>query len=108
MFKLIFLVVGFVLGGAAGIWFSVSNPELASKVAAKQDDLIAEGKRQAIEEIKKRLDQIVAKEEAPAAKPGIAGFIPGASSGGSSDTQELKALSAELGTKLNKLDSAKH
>lgn len=108
MFKFIFLIIGFVLGGAFGIWFSVANPDLASKVAAKQDDLIAEGKRQAIEEIKKKLDQIVAKEEAPAAKPGgIAGFIPGASAAPSSDIAELKALSAELGTKLNHLEAAK-
>ena len=103
MFKLIILALGFVLGGATGLWLSVNKPELAAKLFQKQNELIEEGKRQAIEEIKTRLDQIVAREEAKPKPPGnaIMGMVAGmAGSEPSAGKKEIKTLAADLDKEL--------
>lgn len=103
MFKLIILAIGFVLGGGTGLWLSVNKPELAAKLFQKQNELIEQGKREAIEEIKQRLDQIVAKQEATPAGP--AGAILGFTGTGSGNTAktELKQLTADLDKELTSL-----
>lgn len=108
MFKLIILAVGFVLGGGTGLWLSAAQPELAAKLLNKQNELIEEGKRQAMEEIKTRLDQIVAKSDAAATQKSTGTQILGiVASGGaapeSTSKKEVKALAAELDTKLTEL-----
>ena len=103
MFKLIILAVGFVLGGGTGLWISATQPELAAKLFKQQNDLIEQGKRQAIEEIKARLDQIVAKEEAaPQKSTGtqILGIMAGGSTPASTEKKEIKALAADLDKEL--------
>ncbi|QOV89654.1 hypothetical protein [Humisphaera borealis] len=105
MFKLIILAFGFVLGGGTGLWLSVNQPELAAKLFQKQNELIEEGKRQAIEEIKTRLDQIVAKEEAKPKPPGntIMGVVAGMSGASPEGKTEIKSLQADLGKQLTDL-----
>ena len=73
--KLIVLLVGLVLGAAGGIFFSANYPEYAAKLAAKENDLIAEGKRQAMEQIKAKLDGILSQQDAtPVKTPGSSMF----------------------------------
>jgi hypothetical protein len=112
--KLIILVLGLVLGAAGGIFYAVQCPEQAAKIAGKENDLIAQGKREALEAMKQKLDSILSDQSQPASTG--TGHTPGSSfaSGGismpsssSDQSAKIKSLRDDVTAQLNQIPAKK-
>jgi hypothetical protein len=110
--KMIILVVGLVLGAGGGILYSVNYPEQAAKIAGKENDLIAEGKRQALEAVKQKLDSILSDQSSQpvnvARAPG-ASFASGsgATVAPSDQSAKLKSLRDDVTAQINQIPAKK-
>lgn len=109
--KSIILIVGLVLGAGGGVLYSVNYPEQAAKIAGKENDLIAEGKRQALEAVKQKLDTILSDQ---ASQPVNVARTPGSGFAASGSTasvpptnDKLKALRDDVSSQLSQIPAKK-
>ena len=106
--KLLFLILGLAVGFGGGVWWGVRNPAQAADLAAKQEQWVLEGKIQATEAIKAKLDRLIAREKADTAKRtgGGSGFVSGrtgAAASGDGPDPELLSLREESDRQLAEL-----
>src|SRR3954462_14642116 len=111
--KLIILILGLVLGAAGGIFYAVQCPEQAAKIAGKENDLIAQGKREALEAVKQKLDSMLSDQSQPASTgtghtPGSGFAASGIATGSSSDqATKIKSLRDDVTAQLNQIPAKK-
>ncbi len=100
MFKLIAFGLGLAIGFGGGVWWSVKNPEAASKLSAEEERHVLEAKIAATKAVKDKLDQIAAKKTSSTPGAGFASSIPGS---GDHDP-DCAALRAEQEQQLKDLE----
>jgi hypothetical protein len=99
--KLITLILGLALGFGGGIWYGVQHPEWAKDFAAKEAEWVRQGKEQAFEFVKSKLDTKLAQEQTPST-PGGRSFAGNTASAGTS-TDVLKSLKGDVEAQLNQV-----
>lgn len=78
MFKMIFLIVGLVVGFGGGVYFATKNPELANKVSAEEERRFLEAQMQLTQKIRDKIDQLQSKTTS--STPG-SGFVSSSQAG---------------------------
>jgi hypothetical protein len=102
--KLIMLILGAALGFGGGVWYGVHHPKEAADLAAKQEEWINQGKMQATQAVKERLDKILDKQKtAPAAGLSFTGGSSLLGSSGGTAADELKQLRDEQDKNLKEM-----
>ncbi|MDB5295198.1 MAG: hypothetical protein JWO31_1181 [Phycisphaerales bacterium] len=108
--KLIFLILGLGVGFFGGIYYGINHPKEAADLNAKQQEWVRQGKEQALQQVKDKLDGILNQQKpaAPAA-PGFARSFAGGtgSGGGVSQTDALAALKGDVESQLNQVKAGK-
>jgi hypothetical protein len=104
MFKMIFLLVGLVLGFGLGVYWGVHNPTQASDLAKKEQEWFLKGKMEATKAISERLDQALAKEQPAARAPG-SNFLGGSAPSRGESMEAVRQIRDEQKQELQKIQT---
>src|SRR5687768_432959 len=98
MLKLLFLLVGLVIGFGGGVWWGQKNPEAAAKLSAEEERRVLEAKIALTEKFRQKLDQLTSKS---AATPGT-GFVGSGQTNTAAEVNQLKAETQKEEEELRK------
>ena len=74
MFKMIFLILGLLIGFGGGVYWAHHNPDAAGQLSAAEEKKFLEYQLQISQKIQGKLDQLQSKASAP---KGASGFLGG-------------------------------